>query len=393
MALNDINFIKSPSGLGRPLTGEDHISGLVFYIADANLPSGFSTSDRIKQVFSISQAEGLGIAEGGANTSILWYHINEYFKQNPKGNLFIGLFDTTSIDLSAVETLQNFSDGRINTIAVYNGGTAFATADVQTLQASATALDEAHKPVFIIYAADFQGVADYTTLTNLTTLQSPSVTVVLGEDGKGAGAALAISEGQSVTNIGALLGVISLANVHENVGWVGKFNISDGTENDVPALATGAAAVLVKNLPEASLSDLRDKGYSFVRKHNGNTGTFFVDSFTCEISSSDFRTIENNRVYNKAKKLVRTNVLPLLNSPLTINADGTLSEETIAVFKNAAKSGLDEMLVNNEISQKDVQIDPTQNVLSTSKIQINIRIIPRGVARYIEVNLGFTVNI
>jgi len=40
MANNDITFVKKQGGLGRPLAGEDHISGLLFY-SDATLPTGF----------------------------------------------------------------------------------------------------------------------------------------------------------------------------------------------------------------------------------------------------------------------------------------------------------------------------------------------------------------
>ena len=59
MALNDIIFVKGQGGLGRPLAGEDFISGFLFYTA--NLPSGFSSTNRIKQLFSISDAEAAGI--------------------------------------------------------------------------------------------------------------------------------------------------------------------------------------------------------------------------------------------------------------------------------------------------------------------------------------------
>jgi hypothetical protein len=63
MALNDVTFIQGQGGLGRPLAGEDHISGMVFYLSNANLPSGFTVSTRIKQVFSVQEAEGLGITQ------------------------------------------------------------------------------------------------------------------------------------------------------------------------------------------------------------------------------------------------------------------------------------------------------------------------------------------
>ena len=81
MALNDIKFIKGQGGLGRPLAGEDHISGYVQYYTDGNLPSGFSPTDRIKQVFSLQEAEQLGFAAGSATTGISHYHISEYFRR------------------------------------------------------------------------------------------------------------------------------------------------------------------------------------------------------------------------------------------------------------------------------------------------------------------------
>lgn len=61
MPLNNIKFNLGQGGLGRPLPGEDYISGLVFYVANGSLPSGFSTTNRIKQCFSVADAESAGI--------------------------------------------------------------------------------------------------------------------------------------------------------------------------------------------------------------------------------------------------------------------------------------------------------------------------------------------
>ena len=51
------------------------------------------------------------------------------------------------------------------------------------------------------------------------------------------------------------------------------------------------------------------------------------------------------------------------------------------------------MLNNEEVSAFEVLIDPNQNVLSTSKLVISLRIVPIGVAKTIEVNLSYTVKI
>lgn len=61
MGLNNVVFNLGQGGLGRPLTGQDFISGLIFYTA--SLPSGFSSSNRIKQFFSITDAEAAGILD------------------------------------------------------------------------------------------------------------------------------------------------------------------------------------------------------------------------------------------------------------------------------------------------------------------------------------------
>jgi hypothetical protein len=59
MALNNIVFILGQGGLGRPLPGQDFISGMMFFTG--SLPSGFNSSNRVKEIFSVSDAEALGI--------------------------------------------------------------------------------------------------------------------------------------------------------------------------------------------------------------------------------------------------------------------------------------------------------------------------------------------
>jgi hypothetical protein len=41
MALNNVSFVLGQGGLGRPLPGQDYISGLTFY--GSTLPSGWSS--------------------------------------------------------------------------------------------------------------------------------------------------------------------------------------------------------------------------------------------------------------------------------------------------------------------------------------------------------------
>ncbi len=389
MALNDVTFIRGEGGLGRPLPGEDHVSGLVQYIANANLPAGFSTSDRIKTVFSIAEAEALGIIEGSATLGVLWYHINEYFRIQPEGELYVGLYDTTAIDLSVIELVQTFANGRIRQIGVFNTAT-FATAAVTALQASATTLEANHMPLQVLYAADISATSDLSTLTDLRTLNAKNVSVIISEDGGAAGAALAVSTTKSVTTLGATLGAASVANVNESIAWVAKFNMTDGVELNVINFANGD---LVQDSAPAALAAIKTKGYVFMRSHVGLAGTYHEDSDTAIVSTSDYAFIENNRTIDKAVRGARTFMLPNLSSPILVNADGTLTEDVIATFKNDVARSLDQMEIDGEISAYKVIINPAQNVLTTSKVVITVQIVPVGVARQIKINIGFTVSV
>jgi len=393
MALSGITINRGQGGLGRPLTSKDHVSGFIMPFVNADLPSGFTTTDRIKIVYSIAEAVALGITQAGATTNLLWYHLNQFFKKQPQGKLYIHLIDSTAIAYDEIETLQNFANGEIRQIGYYDHLTAFATANVTSLQASATILESEDKPLSVIYTADFQAVATLGALPDLKALSNKNISVCIGEDGASTGAALALSEAVSVTCIGALLGTVSSAQVHRNVGHIALFNQVDGTEFDVPAIAIGTATVLVKNQTTASLTSLNDYGYIFLREYTGIDGSYYNDAPTCIASTSDYSTIENNRTIDKAVRNVRTLLLPFVNSPLYVNADGTLTEDVISNYKNTVDQALEQMERDGELSAFTTIINPAQDVLTTSKISVAIKLVPVGVAREIEVNIGFAVSI
>jgi hypothetical protein len=84
---------------------------------------------------------------------------------------------------------------------------------------------------------------------------------------------------------------------------------------------------------------------------------------------------------------------PLLNSPITFNANGTITDNTIAYFENVGNASLDQMVKDGELSAKSVTINPTQNVLSTSTLTIAVTLVINGVARIISIPIGFKPSI
>jgi len=551
MPENDINFTRTGGGLGRPLTGEDHYSAMVFYTA-GSLPSGFTSSDRIKKILSLQEAESLGIVDthadetkgtgaqvviGGtwvadetcsitiegatlgshtvvsgstattdvasalvtsinAGTSaglrhgwvatlnsstvelaqpaklgvtnetgspiafveasasgtgtptqpssgtgsyfaIMHYHIAEFFRMQPKGVLWVGIYAQGTYDGTEVKTITDFTDGKVRQSAVYVSHESYAASQVTATQSILDTLRTEHAPQNVLFHADMTG-ATLAGLADLKTLSNEGISVLIGEDGdwhQGAysntkaylqgdktifqGASyiakkattgnapwdgtywtlisynLNAINGFSIGTTGVALGTVALSSVHESISWVGKFNLVSGTGLQEPGFATGD---LYKSLTTALKDTLSDYNYTYLRTHRGKSGTFFNDSWTAISRTNDFATIENNRTADKAERNVRTNNIDNLSRPLYLTA-GKLSEDTIQVFKDAAESALILMQNNGEISGDEsnpgysVEINPEQDVLATSEVQMGIKIVPVGVARTIAIEIGLTVKI
>lgn len=507
MALPSITFIKGQGGLGRPLPGQDFISGFCFYTA--SLPSGFTTTTRIKPLYAVSDAVAAGILNdysdatsaaftylitnagavgdkidilvtepngvivdlgtytklvtdttiallgasiaaainagtlrngysasfttatltvtmpkklgiyantgtpvsvvitgtiagtlvqptGGLSSplAVYYYHISEFFRMQPKGILYVGFFAITSpYTFVEITTMQNFANGTIRQTAVFKDpASAFATGDLTLIDAVCKLNDAAKKPLSVLYAADLSGTVDISTLTDLGLLSANKATAVISQDGLGQGNYLWLTVGKSITNIGTLLGTLALTKVSESIAWVGRYNVSNGYENEVLGFANGqlfSSVAITDNLLDA----LNTKRYVFTRKLTGIAGSYWNDSHTSIIITSDYAQIENNRTIDKATRIIYINLLPSLNSPLTLNADGTISETTTAYLTAQTELPLNQMVRDGELSAYAAVINPAQNVLATSKIIIAVTLVINGVARQISIPIGFKPSI
>ena len=391
MALNSIVFNRNKSGLGGPLLNNDHISGLVFY--RASVPTGFATAN-IQKVFSLEQAEDLGITKD--LTEDLHYHVSEFFEKQPKGELYIGIFDEPgeTPDFSEVETIQEFANGEIRQLGIWLDDTvtdaAKMTTRVAAIQAKVDILKANDMPLNVIFAPDIHGQT-LVSLPDLRTGTANNVSVTIGQSGNGEGKTLYTSEAKSITDLGAKLGAVSFSKVHESISYVEKFPmVTSSGEFAEPAFSNGD---FVKNTPKAQIEALDGLGYIFLVNFVGYSGTFNNDSYTATAANDDLYTIERNRTIDKAVRRTRQLLLPKLGSPLYVNPDGTLTLDTIATFKGLCDQGLKQMEADGELSASATIINPEQNVVSTSRLVVSLELVPVGVARSIIVNVGFVPNV
>lgn len=353
--------------------------------------------------YAITQQFGTGT--GGATAGVasklaLWhYHISEYFRIQPQGNLWVGFYPVPgSYTFNELQDLQTYATNQgssLRQVLIYHLAARSASqvrSDCTAIQAVCTTLETLHMPLSVMYAPNIKAISDLSTLLNLSTLSANKVSVNISQDGGGTGAELYMISGVSITTGGALLGAVSYAAVSEDIAWVQKFNISNGVECDTIAFSNGKLLTdpaITQNL----LTQLDLYRYIFLRSYVDYTGSFFNDSHCAIAQSSDYAYIENNRTIDKAIRLGRAALLPFLNSPLSFNADGTLTNITIAAFRGALSTASGPMIRAGEISAQGITIDPKQKSLTTSSVYISFKIIPNGVARNIIVNIGYTTSL
>lgn len=392
MPLSKVSVNVGQGGLGRRALSPDGISGIIFY--NDTLPTGFDTDDRIKKVFSVDQAIDLGIVEGSADHDVEFYHIDEFFRLNPNGQLWIGYFDVPSstYDFTEINSMQTEANGEIRLLGIYAPAIEFASAQVTTIDTLLQGLNDDGITTLGYYAADFSSVATgWGSADDLRALTADNVTVVAAQDGGGAGAALFTDKGTSITALGAVMGAISRAQVNESIAFVANFNASNGIELEVPALANGD---LVKDLTDTQLGAIKDLGYQIIIKRTPKiAGSYFERTPQANASTSDFAFNEVRRPVLKAVRLVDSALTPQLNATVQVNDDGTLTDDYIEYLKDIADQPLGDMENQGEISARQVLIDPEQDVNATSTVVVTIRIIPTGTAEFITVNIGLTTSL
>lgn len=389
--MNKLQFIRTNGNIPKTLPGEDHISGLVMYTA--TLPSGFSEAQRIQPVSTIETAEKLGITAESANWDIqvLHYHLGEIFRTNPGVSLYVGLFEKpeSTYTFAEIKQLQNYASGKIRQVGVYCGDVALKAEDITTLQGIADNLEAQDMPLSILYAPKIESVA--TLPSDIAGPNKKNVSVVIAQAGNGKGAELFTAatntKKNSVTAIGTTLGILSSASVNESIAWVKRFP----TGIDIPAFANGT---LYRDLDKAVIETLDSAGYIFFTTYSGFSGSYISDSHTMDAPASDYAYIESVRTIDKAVRGIRTYLLPELGGNLYIDPEtGKLQPYSVHNLTGVANKALEDMEKAGELSGFSVEIDPDQNVLSTSTVEIVIKQVAVGIMRKVNVKIGFAEKI
>lgn len=395
--MQDLTIIRTNGNIVRSLAGEDHISGLVFYsstlpVADDGV-AGFTATERIHAISSVETAEKYGIRADAEKweTKVLHYILSSIFNMNPGVSLYVGIFAPASgaNAFSEIKQIQNYADGRLRQVGVWNGAAELSDTLINSLQSIRTTLEAQNKPLSILYAPK---VADVTDLpANLAKIGRNGVSVIIAQDGAGVAADLyadpANSEKASVSALGDLLGAVSKAAVHQSIAWVEQFP----TNIALPAFGDGT---LLRDLDSAVIEELDAARYIFCRTYDGLAGAFFNDNHTLDVPTSDYAYINDVRTMDKAVRGVRSYLLPKLGRPMKVDASsGKLERTMVEHLITTGNKALEDMEKAGELSGYKFEIDPDQNILATSRVRGVIRNVAVGVMRNLDIEIGFATSV
>lgn len=412
-------IIKSDGNLGARAASEENILGLI--------GGGVATADYVlgdvKKLIQASDADALGItAAYDINNAILVrYHINEFFRLNPNGELWLCLVaQATSMatmcgssNSSALNKVIVGSNKKVKNVGVVlNPLTGYTPTLTDGLDADVVAAVTAAQAVVSTWAAlnvfidtvvveGRQVNGTISSIKNLRSLSAPNCAVCILQDADVAALDALYAKHAAV---GTVLGGIGARAVHEDLGSIdavarpnksaANFSIVDSV-NALwinPAISSGT---LVKNLTSAEVGVLKTNGFIWADSYPEYDGVFFSGSPACTLGTSDFAYFVNTRVWNKGARIATKKLTPYFNSQIETTDDGKISSSTASGWQaeiNNSKNGLSVLVVEKNAMKASVYIDPNQTVYTGSNVKVKMSIKPYAYARTIEGELGFSIN-
>ena len=391
--MNGINIERLQGGLQRMAEGTDnHLGYIVNGIPAGAVATAVNNGGKGVVLTSTFDAEELGINENfdTSNNVAVYDQISEFFRLAPEATLY--LFNSS---LAADLTTFINHNPEIKGYAIaqtHNSQTPNQLSNlVNAQQLIVNTLAEENRFIdFVLLGVD--DLNDFSL--DLYSLQCPQVSVIVAcekKDGK--------------VSLGSALGMIAVRKISENLGSVdielkprtkrgsSDYPLTDETSNRwMDAYLTDKKTIA--SLDTAQLNAIVNKGYIIAAGYQGYAGFFFNNSGTAIDRNSDYAYIENNRVWNKAVRIIRATLLPRIKSKVKKDpATGFIASTTAAYWQTLLEKALDRMIADDDISGREVIINPKQVVNDSSPVKVQARIVADGVVHEFTVAVGLTNSI
>ncbi|MCO5229608.1 MAG: DUF2586 family protein [Chitinophagales bacterium] len=382
--LPDVKISLQNGQLGGVLSLADGVCALIV--------TGESVSTKIQigepqLVFSLKDAEQIGLTEN--DNPFAHHQIKEFYSTAGAGaELYVMIVPNTETQTSMMDInndngakkLLDFAGGRVRLLfsafnpdelydlVLTNGIDADVYSAIIKAQELAELYAENQAPIRVILEGrKFNGNA--ANLTDLKTMTNNRVCVVVGS-----------SSNNGVASVGLFVGRCASNPVQRKAS-----RVKDG---NLPIIAGYVGNQLVDSYNGLAL--MHDKGFVVLRTFSGMSGYFFSDDPTATSSTDDYAFLARGRVIDKAQIIAYLTFIEELHDEIPVNESGRLEAGVVKYLEAKVENQIKQiMLSNREISNVECYINPEQNILSTNKTEVVLRVTPVGYNSAIEVLLGF----
>lgn len=410
---------KLDGALGAQAPSDDNIQGFCF---GGVTTAGYPTLGTVVKLIQPSDADALGFtaATDISNKVLIRYHIDEFFRRNPNGVLWINVVaqGTTMAQMcdvanNHVKKIVNESLKTVKEIGVVlNPASPYTPTLTNGLDGDVLAAVPKAQQLIDTFAAQNcfintillegrQVNGALGSIKDLRTLSAPNVQITILQDPDVAALDAMFAKTAAV---GTILGDISIRRVEEDLGALQVENNPNKAVSDYPinSVADGiflkvgiSSGTETKNLTDTEIQLLKTNGYIFADTYPAYTGVFISGSPTCTLITSDFAWSVNVRVWNKAARLAVKKLTPKINSQVEVDDAGKLKSTTVTSWQldvNNTRDGLGSLVANRHCLKSTVFIDPNQDVYGNGKVYVGMKVKPYGYAREIVGQLGLGRN-
>lgn len=389
-----ISFLNGQ--LGTVSSSQD---GLLALVCGATQVASTFSLEKAYTIYRLAGLEALGVT--AENNAALYRHVKDFYTEAAEGTPLVvygvekteKMTDLCDKDSGPLKGLLQAMKGALRGLVIARDPgeevvsvTEGLDPDVFTAIPKAQALaewatTELYAPIFVaLEGRSYDGKPD--TLQDLGEQANNRVCVVIGDTTSG-------SKGAAM---GLLAARIASAAVQRNIG-----RVADG--------AIAATEMYLGDKPVEEVMDdittIYDKGYITPRTYVGRSGYYWTDDKMATEPTDDYAHLTHRRVVDKAYRIAYDTLLNYMLDEIMVNTDGTMQQAVLKSWQSAVESAIDnQMTAQGELSADltagesgcSCYIDPSQNVLATSTVNITLKVRPYGYARYIVVELGFLVE-
>jgi hypothetical protein len=387
MAIPKITFNIATDGLGRLAEAIEKVPG--FVLTGATVAEKVTLGESY-QIYSLKEAEALGIEEAGVN-AFPYKHIAKFYETAGQGAplWFMLVSDATTMTEMADKTesyakklIQDASNIRVLGLLKKATGTETITdgldADVATAVVKAQELAEYFSGKYFPFRTILSGNSfsgSQQDLNDYSVNEYRNVNVLIANDD-------AASEASIGLNLGRQVAIPCQRR---------QSRIKDGAVIALQAYFTNGAKV--ESLQD-SWDAIDEKRYTFFRNFSNRSGYFFTGDKTLTSNADDFSTLAPGFVMDEAVLLAYDVLVEELSSEIPITDAGLIHPAIIKSWQGSIDTRIKTDMVNTgKISGVKSFINENQNVLQTDEVVVSLKILPVGYADFIEVNIGFTTNL